>query len=391
MQPVIPPDQQNPEDQTIFASLGSLSLPEAQPQSGAPPHVNNATIPVASANPPLFYTQEEEDMEVPLVDEQEPPSSPFVMPFQNSAAMPTVVQSQADKARGDLGRTPPAATRGPSLPWLKILLLIGVAVVTLLVGGLLVFAQPAAPQAPTQAIPGATQQISTTTAARHTVVTPTSAPGGHQGTQGTGTTASNLLPSPAMLTQLGWTNAKLSIADAAEVLRTATTFVDREMSVDFRNIGTAAHHSGTLTAATFLLTQGGQARFVHNDVRVINNGLYNKVLSTRLIQQVVNAQAHLVKFQVVTIQGQPQQFAWVTVSFQLLQSQADPTTGVRTESLQTDPATGLPRIHQMSVVLLRVAPETQGAGAPMGGTGWLVNTYELDTATLPAIATDPAV
>jgi hypothetical protein len=41
----------------------------------------------------------------------------------------------------------------------------------------------------------------------------------------------------------------------------------------------------------------------------------------------------------------------------------------------------------MIVLLLRVTPGTQGANAPMGGTGWLVSTYALDQAggSLPTV------
>jgi hypothetical protein len=66
---------------------------------------------------------------------------------------------------------------------------------------------------------------------------------------------------------------------------------------DYRNIGTLAVHSGTLTDSTFLLTPGGKIRFVQNDVRMINNVLYTKISNGKIIQQVVNAQASLVQFQ----------------------------------------------------------------------------------------------
>ena len=211
-----------------------------------------------------------------------------------------------------------------------------------------------------------------------------------QGTQGSGSSPSaGALPSTQLLNQIGWTNAGLTLGDAIEALRTGNTFTDREMSYDYRNIGAPTHHSGTLTGATFLLTPGGQIRFVHNDVRMINNALYNKIQAGKIIQQVVNAQPSLVRFKIGQVQGQQHKFAWINVAFELLQSKIDPASGKRIEQLQTDPATGQPLIHHMAVVLVRILPQSQGTNAPMGGTGWLVNTYELDTSALPAIAIDP--
>jgi len=191
------------------------------------------------------------------------------------------------------------------------------------------------------------------------------------------------IPSALTLQQLGWTGAGLSTGDAMEAERTAWTFTDREMSLDYRNGGTRAQHGGTFTAAVFLLTPNARVRFVTNDVRAFNNVLYDRVQQQQLIQEVVNAQPRLVRLQV---QG-PQQFAWVDVSFQLWQSQLDQQTGQRVEGLDLDPATNGPRVHHMIVLLLRVAPGTQGTNAPMGGTGWLVSTYALDPAggILPAI------
>lgn len=124
---------------------------------------------------------------------------------------------------------------------------------------------------------------------------------------------------------------------------------------------------------------------------MINNVLYNKICAGKIIQQVVNAQASLVQFQIVAVQGQQHTFAWVNVAFELLRSKIDPANGQRTESLETDPATGQPVLHHMTVVLVRVSLQNQGSNAPMGGTGWLVNTYALDANTQPAIATTPSL
>lgn len=181
----------------------------------------------------------------------------------------------------------------------------------------------------------------------------------------------------------GWTQAGLDTGDALFAIRTGMTFNDREMSFDYRDIGTVGNHGGTLTAAFFLLTPAAQQRYQQNDVRAANNTLFDMVSGTKLIQAVVNSQPSLVAFQT---QG-GQDFAWVQVSFQLWQSRVDPQTGQRQEGLELDTGTNQPHIHQMVVLLLRVNPRTQGSDSPMGGTGWLVSNYVLDPAggALPGI------
>ena len=175
--------------------------------------------------------------------------------------------------------------------------------------------------------------------------------------------APNGVPQPL---PAGWTAAGLSTADGIESMRTAVTFTDREMSLDFRSAGTRNNHGGTFTAATFLLTPASKQRFLQNDARVINNALWDKVQQEKLVQSEVNVQTQLVQF---AKSGQ-QQFAWVDVSFQLFQSKV----------VGGQPMEGLDgTIHHMMVILLRALP--QNAGAPMGGTGWLVNTYALDLPT----------
>jgi hypothetical protein len=179
-----------------------------------------------------------------------------------------------------------------------------------------------------------------------------------------------------------WTAAGLMTADELEAQRTGLAFVDREMSLDFRIVGTRAQHGGTFTAAVFLLTPHARARFAKNDIRVANNVLFDSVQQQQLIQEVVNEQSQLVKFAVL---GR-QQFAWIDVSFQLWQSRLNPQTGQRVEGLELDPATHGSRVHHLIVLLLRVPPVKQGPNAPMGGTGWLVTTYALDPgAALPAV------
>ncbi|HLZ62453.1 MAG TPA: hypothetical protein VKR06_36365 [Ktedonosporobacter sp.] len=67
----------------------------------------------------------------------------------------------------------------------------------------------------------------------------------------------------------------------------------------------------------------------------------------------------------------------MNVSFQLWQSNSD-GTGKQTGGFEIDPATHQPRVHQMTVLLLRVPQQAQGANPAMGGTGWLVSNYALD-------------
>lgn len=170
----------------------------------------------------------------------------------------------------------------------------------------------------------------------------------------------------------GWTTAGLTTSDAIFAERTAVTFTDREEGLDYRNVGTRTNHGGTMTAAVFLLTRAGQARFQENDVRAINNMLFDRIEQEQLVQAAVNLTPTVSRFQTV---GQ-QQFAWVRVSFYLWQSQNNPQ---HTEGLDTDPITHQPRIHQMTVLLLRVPYTNQGNNPAMGGTGWLVSTYTLDS------------
>jgi len=182
----------------------------------------------------------------------------------------------------------------------------------------------------------------------------------------------------------GWADAGLTMADDLQALRTAVSFNDREMSLDYRSAGTRDLHAGTLTAATFILTPAAKQRFQQNDVRMMNNALFDLVSATKLIRVVVNPQPQVIKY----VQQGQQQFAWVDVSFQLWQSQIDPTNPDQLiGGKDIDPATNQPRTHHMAVLLLRVPPEDAGANPAMGGTGWLVSNYALDQTggSLPAI------
>ncbi len=171
------------------------------------------------------------------------------------------------------------------------------------------------------------------------------------------------------------------MGDALFAMRTAMTFVDREMSLDYRNVGTRTQHGGTLTAAAFLLTPAARQRYFANDLRVANNTLFDQVEQRQLIQVVVDAVPTLVQERTV---GQ-QQFAWVDVAFQLWQSQRTSQTARHVEGKQLDPAQRQPVIHHLVVVLLREPPGQQGPNAPMGGTGWLVTNYALDAQALPPV------
>ncbi len=319
-----------------------------------------------------------------LEDEAAGWSAQFVVPFQQSGPIPTVNPQTTRTSINQKGVLAQDHTTPRRFPMLKVAMIS--TLIVLAVGFLTftVFAQPA-PHLTTVAKHSTQGHLvtHTTPTARSTrtaqkVPTPTIATATPQATS-----QSDWVPSAQTLQQLGWTGAGLSTGDALEAERTAWTYTDREMSLDYRNAGTQAQHGGTFTASVFLLTPNARARFFQNDVRAINNMLFDRVQQQQLIQEVVNAQPRLIQFQ---IQRQ-QQFAWVDVSFQLWQSKLDQQSGQRVEGLQLDPATHRPRVHHMIVLLLRVTIGTQGTNAPMGGTGWLVSTYALDAAggSLPAI------
>ncbi len=319
-----------------------------------------------------------------LEDEAAGWSAQFVVPFQQSGPLPAVDPQTARTSTNGAGTPAQGGTTPRRFPILKVALISTLIMLAVGFLALSVFAQPATHLTTTakNSPQGASVTHTTTTArpTRNVQRTPTP-------TMTTATAQvppqSNWVPSTQMLQQIGWTGAGLSTGDALEAERTAWTFTDREMSLDYRNAGTRSQHGGTFTAAVFLLTTNARMRFFATDFRVINNVLFDRVQQQHLIREVVNAEGRLVKFQV---QGQLE-FAWVDVSFQLWQSQLDPQTGSRVEGLELDPATHGPRVHHMIVLLLRVTPGTQGANAPMGGTGWLISTYVLDPAggSFPAI------
>jgi hypothetical protein len=301
-----------------------------------------------------------------LEDEAAGWSAQFVVPFQQSGPMPAVNPQPPRASTNQTGAPAQGHTTPRRFPILKVALISTLIVLAVGFLALSVFAQPAthlttAAKNPTQG-PLVTRTAPTARPTRTVQKTPT--PAVATATP-QATPQSDWVLSAQTLQQLGWTGAGLSAGDALEAERTAWTFTDREMSLDYRNAGTQAQHGGTFTVAVFLMTPNARARFFQNDVRAINDVLFDRVKQQHLIQQVVNAEARLVQFQV---QGQ-QEFAWIDVSFQLWQSQLDQQSGQRVGGLELDPATHGPRILHMIVLLLRVTPGTQGANAPMGGTG----------------------
>ena len=401
--------QVSPEDVKEQAILGpgeSLFVSEAPNQKKQSIEEEKKPQP---SDQTLFYTQEDDGDDLQDGEDLSDFSGPFVMPFQSSIPMRLTPPSEKSTTQ----KAPEPPRPGPSkregirsfFTPLRLLLFVGIGVITLFVGALLVFAQPAAldpqPTAKQTGVQGAEEhpQPKVTPqppmAKKPEEVKPQ--PKNQDGAQPNQAPANSVkplqpsVPPQQTLDGIGWTNAGLSLGDAIEAQRTASTFVDREMSYDYRSIGAPDAHGGTLTSAMFLLTPGGKTRFAQNDVRVVDNTLCNKVRDGKIIQQMLGTQVKPVQFQTQQIQGTTYQFAWMNVSFQLLQLKIDLGTGKRVEGVEMDPASGQPKMHQMAVVLVRNAPENQGGNAPMGGTGWLVNLYALDQPNLPDIATIPSV
>lgn len=316
-----------------------------------------------------FYTFEDEPFD--LI------GTPWVAPFELSNEMPSLSTQAQSSSQAAAIPAAPSPIKQPGKKHLFSLPMIAVFIcVAILVGMLLRRAQVQLTPSPQPNPPGralVTHQVGSS--------------------QQQGTTPSSQAPTPTVQGQgqsqappsspdwvpqqlpAGWTNAGLAMADDLQALRTAVSFNDREMSLDYRSVGTRDLHAGTFTAATFILTPAAKQRFGHNDVRMINNALFDLVSATKLIRVVVNPQPQVIKF---AQQGQ-QQFAWVDVSFQFWQSQIDPTNPDQwIGGKDSDPATNQPRTHHMAVLLLRVTPEDAGANPAMGGTGWLVSNYALD-------------
>lgn len=299
-------------------------------------------------------------------------SDEFVSPFQASDPLPAVNASTAQAAGSPPGKTQPAPRRFPAMN------VAVVGIIVFVVGGLFLMWVSAKPASPLQR--------STAATAASTVTAPRGRPTHKQAATPSPTPMATTeripqIPSDQTLGQLGWTAAGLTTADALQAERTAATFTEREETLVF-------NEAGTRTAAVFLLTAGGRERFTQFDVRAASDVFWNSVTDPQrqLIQFALNLQPTLVKF---AAQGQ-QQFAWVDVAFWRWQSRIDPNDPKhlrRISGMELDPANGAPRVHHMFVLLLRVAPVSQGTGAPMGGAGWLVSTYALD----PAVGTLPDI
>ena len=331
---------------------------------------------------PVFLREEDED-----IFSLSSASDGFVAPFQLSGTQPVVESTPPVSARSashasidQRGGAPISpSSRGSTGPvllrvlarqkgWWRVAVLVGL--ILLLLGGVGFTALAQRPASLTLASPSVRATVAVPVPRRTPILSATPAP-----SQFAGSSWIPLLPP-------GWTTAGRTMSDALFAERTAWTFTDREMSLDFRNVGTRAKHNGTLTAATFVLTPAALQRFFQNDVRVINNRLFDRVTTLELVQAVINPVPHLVKFEQVATQ----QFAWVDVSFSLWISQLE--QGKHREGIEMDAATRQARVHHMAVLLLRFPLGMQGPNAPMGGTGWLVSNYALDLpgGTLPDLA-----
>ena len=315
----------------------------------------------------LAPAPEEYDVEEDNEDTDEAgTSTEGATPFQFIDDMP-VIEIEDEKQPPHSTGLPSQTNKRRSL-LLKIALVVAVLIVTSGFLWFTVFAPPAQPLT--------TPTVASATPSHHPqqVPIPTSGPVPTAGSSGT------WVPEPL---PAGWMSAGLTMGDAIEASRMAWAFTDSEEGIDFRNVGTEAEHGGTLTAATFLLTSGGKARFFQSDVRVTTNVLFDKVTTNQIIQAAVNPVPSLTAF---AVQG-GNQFAWADVSYELFQSQPDLNNpGQRIEGLEMDPTTNQPLIYHMSVLLVRVAPDMQSTDAPMGGTGWLVSNYGLDLQVPLAIA-----
>jgi len=374
------PQDANTKTQRIDDASAQPNTPDAQPQPSSQKQGDDS-------NQNIFY-YDDESLDDKHFDEDEGDDFGSVLstPFQMSEEMPPVQTASGKFAQQ--GPTPPptTGTRSPrKFPVVHVLILAAVIVLVITTGAM----------ALAQSSP-ATLPVRTTTTGYNSMggqqAKPTPKPQPIQGKgnaptpkpttppiSGQGSTAGLNGGSGTWLPQqlpAGWTDAGLATGDALFAERTAAAFTDREMSLDYRSVGTRAHHGGTFTAATFVLTANAKARFAQNDVRLINNALFDRVQQERLIQSVVNAHPQLMQF---ATNGQ-QRMAWVDVSFQLWQSKID-ANGARTEGFDIDAATNQPRTHHMMALLLRVPQDAQGANPAMGGTGWLVSNYAFD---LPA-------
>ena len=364
--------------------MTTIHVPPQEEQPGGTTGVVEELPPAGSS--PSSTTHPAEEPFYVFEDEQPDLEAAFVAPFQLSTALPTSAsQAQPSDQASAVPSTPAAAPvpKPPRTPRLSLTMLSIVVCVVVVLGlfGMQVLAQTTPPLQVTHSSGAAphkqpakqqnqTQQHAGGKPAMTAIAT--QRPG--TTTQGQGPTQAGAEWVPQHLPE-GWTTAGLQMSDAIQALRTAVAFTDREMSLDYRSVGTRALHGGTFTAATFVMTPAARQRFLRNDVRESSNTLFDLVVNTQLIRLVVTPQPQLIQF---TQQGQ-QQFARVTVAFQFWQSRIDPEhPQQRLEGKELDPATKQPRVHHMAVLLVHIPPQQAGNTPAMGGTGWLVSNYALD-------------
>ena len=353
----------SPEESPLYAPNFVEGLPELVSSQLSQPQPT--TLPNRAEEP--FYTFEEEPLD--LI------GTPWIAPFELSNEMPSLSAQAQPSSQASAIPAAPAPVRQAGKKRLFSLPMIAIFICVAIITGMLV--RKAQLQLTPSPQPYPTGRALVTHQAgssqqRRAPSLQTSTPIVQSQSQ-TSPTSPDWVPQqlPA-----GWTDAGLTMGDDLQALRTAVSFNDREMSLDYRSIGTRGHHGGTFTAATFILTPAAKQRFQQNDVRMINNALFDLVATTKLVRVVINPQPQVVKF---AQQGQ-QQFAWVDVSFQLWQSQIDPTNPDQwIGGKDVDPTTNQPHTHHMFILLLRVPPEDAGANPAMGGTGWLVSNYALDS------------
>jgi len=193
-----------------------------------------------------FYTFEDEPFDLM--------GTPWVAPFELSNEMPGLSAQAQPSSQATAIPAAPAPIKQPGKKRLFSLPMIAIFVcVAILVGMLVRMAQvqliPSLQSYPTgRALVthqiGPSQQQGTTPSSQSS--TPT--------VQGQG--QSQAPPSsPDWVPQqlpAGWKDAGLTMADDLQALRTAISFNDREMSLDYRSVGTRDLHAGTFTAASLL-------------------------------------------------------------------------------------------------------------------------------------------
>jgi hypothetical protein len=310
-------------------------------------------------------------------------------PFQRSDAQPALASQGSSSGAPSSPAPGPSATRRKGRPLLLFSLVL---LVALIVGSSVALLGALAQKTPTPALstrpesgmPAQPTPPRTKSPAAHNAMPPTQPAPGKATPAPVAAAGAGGVAIPDWVPRTlpaSWLASGLTLTDAIYALRTATTFTDREMALDYRTAGTPQHPSGSFTAATFLLTPAAQARFLQHDRRSIDHALFQQVHEQHISQAAVDELPRLLAFRVI----RGLRFAWVDVAFRLWRAQTDPMTGAQTAGEEIDPATGQARVHHLVVLLIYVPPQEQGAEAPMGGTGWLVSNYALDQAGVPPV------